>query len=138
MKRNLAQKEADYKRIAWMNSWYFGDDDWSSDYDTIREYSYIAEYDSETTELIGFVLYEFYNDYVRGLRSGVLRTARGTGVSVRLYKRMIRMARRKDVEYKTYCAHDNIPSINAHIKSGQKIEKIETLSDGFICVHLTS
>ena len=120
-----------------MNSHYFGAEDWSAKAENLKDLEYIAYYDIETKELTAFVLFQEYPDYVRGLRSGVLRRMRGQGLGKRLYKRMGRLAKMRGKSYKTYTSSDALPSLNAHIKAGMFIEKIEEHNDK-IFVHLTT
>ena len=133
----MTDKEA--KRVAWMCSWYFDDDDWSANPETIKKYDLLAELDTETGEIISFVLVEENETYLRGKRSGVLRRCRGKGLGVKMFKRMSQLAKKRGKEYKTYSSLTNVRSLNAHFAAGMTIEKVDPPDEsGFISVHLTT
>jgi len=134
-----AQRKADLKQIAWLISFHIDQQDWFSAYENIKTYEYLVIRDEEfPADIAAYILYTDAGTHFTGLRSGVRAASRGRGYGVKLYKKLAAKARRQGKTYRTYSASTNIPSLNAHLKAGMKIERITLMEGDFISVHLTT
>ena len=132
-----AQREKDLRIIAWYIGHHIDAADWYSDYENIKTFDYTLTRDSEFDDIEAYILWTDTGEFIRGLRSGVRVASRGRGLGVKMYRRMAALARRRGKKYKTYCALTNLPSLNAHMKSGMKIEKVVEY-EGLTAIHLTT
>lgn len=124
----MTKKQNDLKTIADLIYYHFGDEDYYSAYENIKNMDYIAIRD-DMGNIIAYNIHSVHTDNLQGIRSGVLREWRGQGLATQLYRKVKDKARRKEVPYTTYTSHDNIASIRSHIRAGMNVTKID---DSFI------
>ncbi len=126
-------------KIIALNNSFFGETDWYSSEKNVTKILNGPKHGHFTirhnNEFAGYVIYGMYKGYLEGLRSAICEHFRGQGLSRRLYGRMIKLSDALGVPYWTYTAHDNLASINSHLKAGMKIDRIHT-SEGRIWVDM--
>lgn len=119
----------DWEKIKWAIGWHFGKKDEYADFDHTDpdegSYEALVERD-ETGEIIAYLVFGYNPESViEGLRSGVMRAHRGKGLSTKLYKRLIKIAKKRGVKYQSYTHFTNYKSINSHLRAGMRIYKTD-------------
>ncbi len=126
----VSKREKDLRRIAYLIFWHFGEDDEYANYDAIKDYDYIVE--ERYGDIVAYLVYWDYDSAIEGIRSGTVRDWRRFGLAQKLYERMLATAKGKHKPYWTYTSWDNLASLNAHLRAGMDVERIE--KKGFIYV----
>jgi GNAT superfamily N-acetyltransferase len=129
--------EKDFKTISQLNVIGFGFDDTYSSPTDIRDY--LIEYPEETGlilervkgEIAGFLFWEVEEDSINTIRRAVDPKYRGLGFGVSLTRKVIQLGEDMGCYYNTYCATDNLASINSNIKCGCFVTSI---SENWICL----
>ena len=117
-------EEKDWPWIATLIGHHFGEEDRYSEVETLQCYcKAIVEYNDEGG-IIGYVVYEEDDSGFHGMRSGVHSQHRGKGLGVKMYKRMVQMAKKAGKPYMTYCHYKNMASLNAHVRAGMRVTRI--------------
>jgi len=121
-----------YKKLAQLNAACFGKGDEMSKAEKIQEFDNFKHHGIEKEivkgEIVGYVLwYITHDNYITIYRRGVSKTARGLGLGVKLTDKVIAKGKEHGVDFWTYAARNNLPSINSSIKAGCKIHKINDL-----------
>ena len=121
MKRKVSKK--DIRRIEWAIGWHFGiDDEYAEKEKILSDNSLeILIERNKKKEIVAYLIFLEYTTHIEGIRSGVFRDYRGQGLSKKLYKRLMRIAKLRKKPYKTYTHYTNIKSINAHISAGMRL-----------------
>lgn len=117
--------EADCEAIAELIKHHFGESDHYARVENVKECSgHIVLRGAETGAIEGYLIYEDDGRILHGVRSGLIRSERGKGLSLKLYKKMIAFAKRSKKPYQTYTSKDNLHSINSHVRAGMRIVRI--------------
>lgn len=119
----------DWNKIKWAIGWHFGKRDEYANFDhtdtSEGKFEALVERD-ETGEVIAYIVYQYNPEScIEGLRSGVMRNHRGKGLSKKLYKRLLQIARKRGVPYRSYTHFTNHKSINSHLAAGMRIYKTD-------------
>lgn len=75
--------------------------------------------------IAGYLLYLEHKDHIEGIRIGVSAPYRRRGISTKLIRKIIRLSHEKGKPFRTYTSSNNLESLNAHIKAGMFITKID-------------
>ena len=123
-------KERDVLRaVCKINAEHFGSDDAYSD---IGEILKLMRFDGGgyftyevDGKVVAYLIYQEKEDSVHCVRRGVTHGCQKTGLGLKLTKQCIKLAHSKNKAYRTYCAHDNLASINSNIKCGCRVYGID-------------
>ena len=112
-----------------INAEHFGSDDAYSDLGEVLKLirfdggGYFVE--KREGQIVAFMIYQITGDHMDCVRRGVTQSAKRQGLGVKLTKKAIRLSNKLNKVYKTYCAVDNLPSLNSNIKCGCRITFID-------------
>lgn len=115
--------DGDSTRIAWLVAHHFGEADHYANETAVEACEALVERDEEGV-IIAYLLYEDDGKALHGQRSGVQSAWRGKGLGMKLYKRMVKMAKRRGRTYQTYTGLNNVTSVNAHVRAGMRVTRI--------------
>ena len=113
----------DREYVSWCIAWHFASDDEYVNWHKDKSIKLLTE--KISGKIAGYIIYRDEGTHIEGLRSGVIRTYRGKGISKKLYKRISALAKRRGKQYQTYCHIKNYASLNSHIKSGMKLYRFK-------------
>jgi predicted GNAT family acetyltransferase len=114
----------DIDQIIYLIQWHFGETDHYAQRAAVEECTgYLVERD-EDGKVLAYLIYEDDGRALHGQRSGVMSTERGKGLGLKLYKRMVKLAKKKGRAYQTYTSLNNVTSVNAHVRAGMRVTRI--------------
>lgn len=118
----MKAKQSDHEELAYLISHHFS----KSDHYATVEGMALAEtlVIRDGGQIVAYLMYEEESTAFVGVRSGVRRSHRGQGLGLKLYRTMVRKAKRAGKTYKTYCSLSNVTSLNAHVRAGMRVERI--------------
>lgn len=111
------------EKLAWYISHHFEGDEYTTA-EKLEPFEWILAKDGRG-EIIGYLIFEDDGTHLNGVRSGVKRSERGKQIGLKLYRRMLRLAKRRGRAYRTYINRWNLTSINAHVRAGMRITTID-------------
>lgn len=111
------------EKLAWYISHHFDSDEYTTA-EQLEPFEWILAKDGRG-EIIGYLVFEDDGEHLNGIRSGVKRSERGKQIGLKLYRRMLKLAKRRGRVYRTYVYRLNLASINAHVRAGMRITKID-------------
>lgn len=112
-----------------INAEHFGNDDAYSDLGEVLKLirfdggGYFVE--KREGQIVAFMIYQVTGDHMDCVRRGVTQSAKRQGLGVKLTKKALRLCNKLGKIYKTYCAIDNMASLNSNIKSGLRVTFID-------------
>lgn len=113
----------DDQQIAKLNARYFGTADTYSEAKYVKKMKRILY--AEAGIIVAYVLYKERRKYLEGFRSATKFSHRRRGLAAQLYAQVASLADSKGKKYKMFADIANYASINAHIKCGMLVTKID-------------